>query len=115
MPYRAVLAVWRVCGRFPERRCRVLRGLTLLRHVNNSWLFWGPGGLKGFVERFKMIRRIPMVVIPDLTASQDFFGHALRVFQICDLLLNEKVFGEFTSDLGHAIATILFLEDDWLS
>jgi hypothetical protein len=48
-------------------------------------LFWG---LKDLLERFKMVRRIPVVVIPDLTASQDSFGHALRVLQICDLVLN---------------------------
>ena len=68
----------------------------LLRHLNNSWVFWG---LKGLLERFKMVRRIPVVVIPDLTASQDSLGHALRVLQICDLVLNKKGPGNFTSNL----------------
>jgi hypothetical protein len=31
------------------------------------------------LERFKMVRWIPVLVIPDLTAGQDLFGHALRV------------------------------------
>jgi hypothetical protein len=46
-----------------------------------------------------MVRRIPVVVIPGLTASQDSFGHALRVFQICDLVLNKKGLGNVTSNL----------------
>ena len=58
-----------------------------------------PLGLKDSLERFKMVWRIPVVVIPGLTASQDFLGHALRVFQICDLVFNKKGLGNFTSNL----------------
>jgi hypothetical protein len=46
-----------------------------------------------------MVRRIPVFVIPDLTASQDSFGYALCVLQFSDIVLNEKGLGNFTGNL----------------